>query len=154
MRTSGRSPLKFQQTSYLSIVYIFHWFAPQHCNIWMTLLIQGLTVMQATNLNISGNTTAAHMKIILWPDSSSGPRPPNSRGFMITLRHNTLGWTPLDEWSACRTDVYLTTHHSEERETSMPLAGFEPAIPASDRPQTHALDRTVIAIGVHSKILQ
>ena len=24
----------------------------------------------------------------------------------------------------------------------MPLAGFEPAIPASERPQTHALDRT------------
>jgi hypothetical protein len=29
----------------------------------------------------------------------------------------------------------------------MPLASFEPAIPASDRLQTHALDRTVAGIG-------
>jgi len=29
----------------------------------------------------------------------------------------------------------------------MPLAGFEPTIPASERPQTHALDRTATWIG-------
>jgi len=29
----------------------------------------------------------------------------------------------------------------------MPLAGFEPAIPASDRQQTHALDRAAIGFG-------
>ena len=29
----------------------------------------------------------------------------------------------------------------------MPPAGFEPAIPASERPQTHALDRTATGIG-------
>jgi hypothetical protein len=29
----------------------------------------------------------------------------------------------------------------------MPTAGFEPAIPASQRPQTHALDCTAIGIG-------
>jgi hypothetical protein len=29
----------------------------------------------------------------------------------------------------------------------MPLAGFEPTIPASERPQTHALDRAATAIG-------
>ena len=29
----------------------------------------------------------------------------------------------------------------------MPSVGFEPAIPASDRPQTHALDRAATAIG-------
>jgi len=27
----------------------------------------------------------------------SGPMPPHYRGFMITLRHTTLGRTPLDE---------------------------------------------------------
>jgi hypothetical protein len=30
----------------------------------------------------------------------SGPGPPHYRGFTITLRHTTLGRTPLDEWSA------------------------------------------------------
>jgi hypothetical protein len=29
----------------------------------------------------------------------------------------------------------------------MPLAGFEPAIPANQRPQTQALDRAAIGIG-------
>jgi hypothetical protein len=33
------------------------------------------------------------------------------------------------------------------RQTSMPPAGFEPAIPASERPQTHALDRAATGIG-------
>jgi hypothetical protein len=68
----------------------------------------------------------------------SGPRPPHYRGFKITLRHTTLGRTPLDEWSVRRRDLYLTTLHTHNRQTSMTPAGFEPAVPASERPQTHA----------------
>ena len=65
------------------------------------------------------------------------------RGFTITLfRHTTFGRTPLDEGSARRRDLYLTTHNTHKRQTSMPQVGFEPAIPVSERPQTHALDRT------------
>jgi hypothetical protein len=30
----------------------------------------------------------------------------------------------------------------------MPLAGFEPAIPATKRPQTYALDRAATGIGI------
>jgi hypothetical protein len=30
----------------------------------------------------------------------------------------------------------------------MPPAEFEPAIPASERPQTHSLDRTATVIGI------
>ena len=41
-------------------------------------------------------------------------------------RHSTLGRTPLDEWSARRRDLYLTTHNIHNRQTSMPPAGFEP----------------------------
>jgi hypothetical protein len=47
----------------------------------------------------------------------------------------TLGRTPLDEWSARRRDLYLTTHNTHKRQTSMPPTAFEPAIPASERPQ-------------------
>jgi hypothetical protein len=74
----------------------------------------------------------------------SGPGPPHYRGFTITLRHITLGKTPLDEWSTRRRDLYLTTHNTHNRQTSIsiPPAGFEHTIPASERPQTHALDRT------------
>jgi hypothetical protein len=70
----------------------------------------------------------------------SGQRPPHYRCFKITLRHITVGRTPLDEWSARRRDLYLTTHNTHKRPTTMPPAGFEPTIPASERPQTHALD--------------
>jgi hypothetical protein len=51
------------------------------------------------------------------------------RGFTITLRHTTVGRTPLDEWSARRTDLYLTTHNTHNRQTSMPPVGFFFACP-------------------------
>ena len=50
--------------------------------------------------------------------------------------------TSLDEGSTRRTDLYLTTHNTHERQVSMPSAGFEPAIPEIDRPQTHTVDLT------------
>jgi hypothetical protein len=77
---------------------------------------------------------------------SSVPRPPHYRGFMIALRHTTFGRTPLDEWSVRRRDLYLTTHTNHNRQTSMLPAGFEPTIPASERPQTHALDRAATTV--------
>jgi hypothetical protein len=40
-------------------------------------------------------------------------------GFAITLRHSTLGRTPLDEGPARRRDLYLTTHNTHKRQTSM-----------------------------------
>ena len=33
-------------------------------------------------------------------------------GFMIALRHTTLGRTHLDEWSARRNDLHLTIHNT------------------------------------------
>jgi hypothetical protein len=69
-----------------------------------------------------------------------GPGPPHYQGFTITVRHTTLGRTPLDERSARRRHLYLTIHNIHKRQTSMPLVGFEPTIPASDRQQTYALD--------------
>jgi len=50
-----------------------------------------------------------------------------------TQRHITLCGTPLDEWSSRRTYLYLTTHNTHKRQTSMLLARFEPVIPARSR---------------------
>ena len=47
-----------------------------------------------------------------------------------------------------RTDLYLTTHNTHNRQTSMPPDGFEPTISAGERPQTHALDRAATGIGI------
>ena len=62
-------------------------------------------------------------------------------------RRNTVGRTPLDEWSARRRDLYLTTHNTHNRQTSMPLLGFEPTISAGERQQTYALDRAATGTG-------
>ena len=55
-----------------------------------------------------------------------------------TQRRNTIGRTPLDEWSVRRRDLYLTTHDTHKRQTSMPPVGFEPTISAGERTQTYA----------------
>ena len=65
-----------------------------------------------------------------------------------TQRRTTVGRTPLDEWSAPRRDLYLTTHNTHNRQTSMPPAGFEPTISAGERPQTYALDRAATGTGI------
>ena len=62
-------------------------------------------------------------------------------------RHITLGRTPLDEWSALCRDLYLTTHITHYRQTSVPTAGFDSKIAASKRPKTHASARTATWIG-------
>jgi hypothetical protein len=44
-------------------------------------------------------------------------------------------------------DLYLTAHNNHNRQTSMPLVGFEPTISAGKRPQTYALDRAATGTG-------
>jgi hypothetical protein len=56
-----------------------------------------------------------------------------------TQWHTTVGGTPLDKWSARRRDLYLTTHNTRNRQTSIPPVRFEPTISAGERPQTYAL---------------
>jgi len=81
--------------------------------------------------------------------SPSGPWPPHYWGFTITLIwHITLGRTPLDEWSDRRKDLYLTTHNTHKRQTSMTPTGYEPTVPARKRPQDLALDRATTGIGL------
>jgi hypothetical protein len=61
-----------------------------------------------------------------------------------TQRRTTVGRTPLDEWSARRRDLYLTTHN---RQTPMPPVVFEPTISAGEQPHTYALDRAATGTG-------
>jgi len=66
---------------------------------------------------------------------------------LIDTHTHTLGNTPLDKGSAHHRDLYLTTHISYKRQTFTPLVGFEPALPASEWSQTHAIDYAVIGTG-------
>jgi hypothetical protein len=74
--------------------------------------------------------------------------------FLRFLNHaqlqNTVGRTALDEWSACCTDLYLTTHNTHNRQTSIAPLGFKPTtISAGERPQTYALDRAATGTGIN-----
>jgi len=52
-----------------------------------------------------------------------------------TQRRNTFVRTHMDEWSACRRDLYLTTHNTHSRQISMTPVGC----------LTHNLSRRVAA---------
>jgi hypothetical protein len=84
------------------------------------------------------------MKDILSSSRLDGPSGPRSSclGFEITLRYTKLGRSFLGEGNALRRDLYLTISNTNKREKSMPMAGFKPTIPASERSQTYTLDST------------
>ena len=63
-----------------------------------------------------------------------GPRLPHCWGFEVTLRHTTVGMTPLEEWSAGSRDIYLTILNTHKRLTSMPPAGLEPQLATGRTP--------------------
>jgi len=67
-----------------------------------------------------------------------------------TQRRTTVGRTPLDEWSARRRDLCLTTHNTHNKQTSLPPVGFDPTISASERPQTYALDRVATGTDIYN----
>jgi hypothetical protein len=62
-------------------------------------------------------------------------------------RRTTAGRIPTDEWLARRRDLYVKTRNTPKWQNSLPSSEFEPTIPVSERPQTHALDRTATGIG-------
>ena len=83
--------------------------------------------------------------------SCSNFYPPPSHEASLSRFHDhtqthSLCSIPLDERSARRRDFYMATHDIHNRQTSMPSAGFDTAIPASERPQSHALDRSATRI--------
>jgi hypothetical protein len=59
----------------------------------------------------------------------------------ITLNNTHIGRTPLEEGSIRRYDLHLTTRNTHKKQTSMPPTGFGPAIPATEHPLTHVLNR-------------
>ena len=71
------------------------------------------------------------------------------RIFLMILDHTrrtTVGRTPLEERSARRRDLYLTTHDTHNRQISMPPVGFEPRISAGERPAAARLMRAWVQI--------
>ena len=100
--------------------------------------------------SVRQSKTSRNKEFVYFRGNSPPPQwarvPSFTRFLDRTQRRTTAGRTPLGEWSARRRDLYLTTHNTHNRQTSMPLGGCEPTISAGERPQTYALDRSSTGI--------
>ena len=62
-----------------------------------------------------------------------------------TPEHTHTRLDPLDEGSARRKGPYVhNTQHLKYKKKIIPSMGFEPVIPASERPQTYSLYRDAV----------
>jgi hypothetical protein len=93
-----------------------------------------LQIFMGSNLFPPLQPNACHDLLILEVSRSHSLEAPQSVGLL---------WTS-DQLVA---DLYLTTHNTNKRQTSMPSAGFEPTISAGEQPQTYALDRAATGTG-------
>jgi len=82
-----------------------------------------------------------------WRNSPQWGRASSLSRFTITLRHTILIKTPQAKWSARWRDLYLTTHYTHKRQSSIPSPAFEHAIPVCGQPQTHAFNCAATGIG-------
>ena len=106
--------------------------------IHVPCVLKGLGVLRTQTLYI-GSLFCFVLFVFCGAAAQCGPWPLFLRFLYHTKRRITVGRTPLDEWSARRRDLYLTTRNAHNRRTSMPPVGFEPTISAGQRPQTYAL---------------
>ena len=109
--------------------------------ITCVLILHGVTNQKTTKWRVITTKTIKHRSILFpqWLNITQWATAPSLTSFTITLKHTTVGRSPLDEWSARRRNPWQYNKH--KRQKSIPPVGFENSIPASERPQTHALDR-------------
>jgi len=68
-------------------------------------------------------------------------------GDLIVVDSRSHSGTPLSVgllWMSERPVAETSTHNTHKRQTSMPLAVFEPAILGSEQPQAHSLVKLVL----------
>ena len=102
--------------------------------------------------NSSGGKIVSKHNNITFFFCRSSPTRARTASFSRFLDHTqwytTVCRTPLDEGSARRRYLNLTTHNTHKRQIFMASAGFELAVPASNRPQALALDPSATDIGM------
>ena len=115
-----------------------------HCTFYGNLLVK---------INCDEDTADPTLFVCFWRNSPQWAMASSFTRFLDhTQRHTTVGRTPLDEQSARRKDLYLTTHSTHNRETSTPPVGFEPTISAGERPYTYVSDRAATRTGCRCNI--
>ena len=114
-------------------------------HVWKRALNELNKQSQTSEKRLSSSTLVERVAYnpFLWLES-----PYWARASLLSRLHT------LDEWSALGRELYLTKYNIHKRHTSMPPAGFEPAIPVSDRPQIHVSDRAATGFGLTSLCLK
>jgi hypothetical protein len=102
--------------------------------LYRSVVLLWVEVLEVVYLNLSYGTTA-HIKLC----------PPLYWCFLITPVRHTVGLLWTSDQRVAETSTYTGQHN---RQISMPRARFEPAIPATKRLQTYALDRAATGIGI------
>jgi hypothetical protein len=93
---------------------------------------------------------AFYMDLFPPPPPTMAQQPLVGQGVLIiesSLSHSDTPHSVGLLWTDDQPDAKTSTsQHTTLRQTSMLPARFEPTIPASERPQTHALDRAITKI--------
>ena len=128
----------FQNINYLMISNM----TSSHCVVCM--LSSASDNIQAKNIKFSQNNFFS--SVALWPDSGSWP-------LLVSVCNHTH-WTHRTRQvsSGCvmsfTRNLYLTTHTTHKRWTTMLLAGFKPTVPARDQPQIYTLVHVATGISL------
>jgi hypothetical protein len=109
----------------------------EHFNVYIYILIGAI---------FNNQTNLIHARFFSWFGNNSGPRPPHRGGFKITLRNITLGRFLRTSDQLGNTTRQHTTFTTDRK--PCPGRDSKPAIPANERPQTHASNRAATGIGV------
>jgi len=109
-------------TNVIDIQYFHNMALP--CTIW---------IHKRTSHNVKLSKTTTPTPMAQQPVVGKG-----YPGFTIILRHTKLLWT--------QRPLRNNTQHSQQTDISTSRAEFEPTSQASERPEIHALDRTVTGI--------
>ena len=109
----SRKKLFFRTKS--SYRFFVNYFWVTHLSAWVTetALVEWQLIRLWHCMSFPVNWTF----FFLWPCCPTRAMAPS---FMKSLDHTqrriTVGRTPLDEWSACRKDLYLTTHNTHNKQ--------------------------------------
>jgi hypothetical protein len=131
--------------SFVNVVYQF--FSPMQSKVqYPTSTSEKNAIVRTPKQNLMGCFILLSSYDFFWRKSLQWARAFSFTKFLDhTQRHTTVGRASLDEWSARRRDLCLTTHN---RQTYMPPVGLESAISAGERPQTYVLDRAFTGSGI------
>jgi len=110
--------------------------------------MQGISCLCVNLFSLQQGLYSMHLVLFFSPGATfpSGlgrPLIEASRSHSATAQSVGLLWTSDQR----RRDLYLTTHYTHKTQTTMSPAAFEPAIPASERPQIHKFDRLATDVG-------